>query len=136
MSKAFEQVLDEFAASDLCHVEVDGVTVAVTERKEVAFRRCSPETIARQIGRMNVLAISGGRVQHRETGVTLPVGSGYSVTVDLAANDTYTVRRVFKRGAKVWVKGEQTEVYCDEVGEIAYQASSFRSYDFPKTGGA
>lgn len=105
MSKAFEQVLDEFAASDLCHVEVDGVTVAVTERKEVAFRR-------------------------------LPVGSGYSVTVDLAANDTYTVRRVFKRGAKVWVKGEQTEVYCDEVGEIAYQASSFRSYDFPKTGGA
>lgn len=83
---------------------------------------------------LNVLAISGGRVGVRETGVTLPVGNGYSVTIDLAGNDTYTVRRVFKRGAKVWIKGEQTDVYCEEVGEIAYQASSFRGYEFPKGG--
>jgi hypothetical protein len=58
------------------------------------------------------------------------------VTVDYAWNDTYTVRRVFKRGAKVWVKGEATEVYFTEVGEMAYQAHAFRSYDFPKSGGA
>ena len=62
--------------------------------------------------------------------MTLPVGAGYSVTVDYAWDDTYTVRRVFKRGAKRWIKGEQTDVYFDEVGEVAYRASSFRSYEF------
>lgn len=130
----FDQVLDEYAASGLSAVEVDGVVVAVTERKEVAFRSCDTSELLGQIGRMNLFAISGGRVLRRDTGVTLPVGNGYSVTVDLAANDTYTVRRVFKRGAKVWVKGEQSEVYCEDVGEQAYQASSFRSYDYPKGG--
>jgi hypothetical protein len=33
---------------------------------------------------------------------------------------------------KRWVKGELTYVYADEVGEMAYQAHAFRSYDFPK----
>ena len=94
------------------------------------FISCDGYELTRQIGRMNVLAISGGRVQHRLTGVTLPVSNGYSVTVDLDASDTYTVRRVFKRGAKMWVKGERTDVYCDEVGEVAYQASCFRNGDF------
>jgi hypothetical protein len=94
---------------------------------ENTFRECDARTLVTQIGRMNVLAISGGRVMARETGVTLPVGCGYSVTVDLDGNDTYVVRRVFKRGAKVWVKGEQTNVYFDEVGEVAYQASCFRN---------
>lgn len=83
-----------------------------------------------QIGRMNVLAISGGRVHVYDDGVVLPVGSGYSVHVFLAANDTYTVRRVFKRGAKRWIKGEQTDVYFDEVGEAAYRASCFRNGDW------
>lgn len=96
------------------------------------FRECDSSELVAQIGRMNIFAISGGRVIRRDTGVTLPVGSGYSVTIDLAENDTYTVRRVFKRGAKIWIKGELSEIYCDEVGEMAYQASSFRSYPFPK----
>ena len=30
---------------------------------------------------------------------------------------------MFKRGAKVWIKGEQRGVYCDEIGEVAYRAS-------------
>jgi hypothetical protein len=94
---------------------------------ENGFRECNVRELLGQIGTMNVLAISGGRVGVRETGVTLPVSNGYSVTVDLAGNDSYTVRRVFKRGAKVWVKGEQTNVYCDEVGEVAYRASCFRN---------
>lgn len=98
------------------------------------FRSCDTSELLAQIGRMNVFAISGGRVQRRETGVTLPVGSGYRVTVDLAADDTYVVRRVFERAGKTWVKGELANVYCDEVGERAYEASSFRSYDFPKGG--
>lgn len=94
------------------------------------FRECDTAQTIAQIGRMNILAISGGRIERRETGITLKVGAGYSVTVDLDWDDTYVVRRVFKRGAKVWIKGEQRGVYCDEVGEVAYRASSFRSYEF------
>jgi hypothetical protein len=94
------------------------------------FRPCDTQQTIEQIGRMNILAISGGRIERRETGITLPVGAGYSVTVDLDWCDEYVVRRVFKRGAKVWIKGEQRGVYCDEVGEVAYRASSFRSYEF------
>jgi len=96
------------------------------------FRPCDTSQTVAQIGRMNMLAISGGRVQVRETGVTLPVGAGYSVTVDLDWSDTYVVRRVFKRGVNVWIKGEQRNVYCTEVGEQAYKASSFRSYSYPE----
>jgi hypothetical protein len=91
------------------------------------FRPCDANTLLMQVGRMNILAISGGRVLRRETGITLPVDCGYSVTIDLDASDTYVVRRVFKRGAKTWIKGEQTYVYCEDVGEVAYRASCFRN---------
>ena len=93
-------------------------------------RDADPRVLLDQIGRMNVLAISGGRYDVYEDGVVLPVGSGYSVHVFLDADDTYVVRRAFKRGDKTWIKGEQRNVYFDEVGEVAYRASSFRSYDF------
>lgn len=99
------------------------------------FRECDATELLAQIGRMNIFAISGGRVIARRTGITLPLGCGYSVTVDLAWNDTYTVRRVFARAGVAKIKGELIDVYCDEVGEAAYQASSFRSYEFPKTEG-
>jgi hypothetical protein len=91
------------------------------------FRECDTQQIVAQIGFMNIAAISGGRIIRRDTGITLPVGAGYSVTVDLDWGDDYVVRRVFKRGAKVWIKGEQRGVYCDEVGEVAYRASCFRN---------
>src|SRR4051794_12576703 len=94
------------------------------------FIPCDTDELVRQIGRMNILAISGGRVEHRETGVTLPVSNGYSVTVDLDASDTYTVRRVFTRSGVAKVFGEETYVHMEEVGESAYQASSFRSNSF------
>lgn len=94
------------------------------------FRECDPRQLVAQIGRGNIAAISGGRVLVRETGITLPVSNGYSVTVDLNWDDTYIVRRVFKRGAKVWIKGEQTDVYCDEVGEVAYKASCYVNVEF------
>jgi hypothetical protein len=83
-----------------------------------------------QIGRMNVLAISGGRVRTADETVILPVASGYTVEIELAANDTYTVRRVFTRGVKRFIKGQIDNVYCDQVGDIAYEASCFRSNDF------
>ena len=89
------------------------------------------KVIVSQLGRNNLLAISGGRVTYRETGITLPVSYGYSVTIDLE-NDLYIVRRVFKRGGKVTIKGEVKGVYCDDLGEIAYQAHAYKSYEFPK----
>jgi hypothetical protein len=88
--------------------------------------RADCREIARQIGIWNLRAISGGRAVCRPAGITLPCGSGYSVTVDLAGNDTYTVRRVFTRAGKSWVKGERSGVHCDQVGEVAYRAGMFR----------
>jgi hypothetical protein len=87
----------------------------------------SNTTTLQHIGRMNVLAISGGRVQViDETTISLPVHYGYSVEVKLnEAQDLYEVRRMFRRGAKQWVKGEQLSVYCDQVGEVAYRASCY-----------
>lgn len=99
---------------------------------EKRFAPCDTDELLAQIGRMNIFAISGGRVQRMATGIALPVSSGYWVTVNLDGNDTYVVRRIMKRGMKTWVKGEVKGVYCDEVGELAYQASSYKSYDFPK----
>lgn len=93
------------------------------------FRDCDASELVSQIGRMNLMAISGGRVIDSGHGVILPVGSGYKVTVDLDGNDTYVVRRIMFRGTKAWIKGERANVYCDEVGEVVYYASCFRSYD-------
>ena len=103
---------------------------AVAQADREGFRECDTRELLRQIGIPNILAISGGRKIHRLTGVTLPAGCGYSVTVDLAGNDTYTVRRIFRRAGREWVKGERTGIYCDQVGEQAYQASCFRNVRF------
>lgn len=87
--------------------------------------------VLRQIGTMNVLAISGGRWGIHEGDLILPVSNGYKVRVHLdLASDTYTVTREFVRAGKITVKGVQTNVYCDEVGEVAYRAHAFRSYEF------
>jgi hypothetical protein len=88
-------------------------------------RMDSVETVG-QIGRMNVAAISGGRVHAADNAIVLPVSNGYHVVVSLTAADTYNVRQVFVRSGKATIKGEWTDVYCDEVGEAAYQASCFR----------
>lgn len=87
------------------------------------------KTIVRQIGTGNVLAISGGRVKGLVDGIELPVSSGYRVRVTLDANDTYTVARVMVRGAKEFPKGSKSNVYCEELGETAYRASCYKSYD-------
>lgn len=96
------------------------------------FIEADTATIVEQVGMPTVLAISGGRVEHRETGITLPVSNGYRVTIDLAAGDTYTVRRIFERAGKTWIKGEVENVYADAVGTAAYEAANFRSYPFPR----
>jgi hypothetical protein len=91
-----------------------------------------------QIGMMNVFAISGGRwgVMRDEDGevtdLILPVRYGYRVRINLAVNDTYTVRREFVRGGKVHEKGRQEDVYFDEIGEVAYRASCYVNVEFGK----
>ena len=98
-------------------------------------RPADPQVIIDQIGRMTVMAISGGRAEvvmsetefpYRD-GLRLPVSNGYRVEIRLMANDTYNVRRIFRRGSKEWVKAEWTEVYCDQVSDVAYEASCFRN---------
>ena len=104
-------------------------------RQGPAFIPCDTRAITNQIGRRVLMSICGLRVIRRETGVTLPVASGYTVTVDLAADDTYTVRRIYGRGSRQWVHGERTEVYAEQLSEAAYFASSYKSYsasEWPK----
>jgi hypothetical protein len=84
-----------------------------------------------QIGFMNVGAISGGRaVRVGPSTIDLPVSSGYKVRVTIEADDTYTVERVMVRGAKTFHKGKMTDVYCDEIGEVAYVASCYKNREF------
>lgn len=89
-------------------------------------------TMEQQIGRGNILAISGGRVNRVGcTTLTFPVTSGYSVEVEyVEGRDLYTVRRIFTRGAKRWTKGEVEGVYAEDLGEIAYRASCFCDASF------
>jgi len=103
---------------------------------ETATRQADANEIVHQIGR-NIFAISGGRVgAHYEPagqfidGIEMPAGKGYWVTVTVAADDTYTVTREFRRSGKATNKGTVAGVYCDEVGEVAYQASCYQNRNF------
>ena len=90
------------------------------------YIECDARTLVDQVSMMNIMAISGGRIIRRETGITLPIRYGYSGEIDLAGNDTYTVKRVYTKGLNRIIKGELAGVYCDEVGEVAYLASCYR----------
>jgi hypothetical protein len=89
-----------------------------------------------QIGIMNIFAISGGRVrnivndQGETIEVELPVSNGYIVSITLGWNDTWTVSRQFVRKGVVSDKGTLEDVYCEQVGEVAYKASCFRNVEF------
>jgi len=97
------------------------------------WRDCDTQELLAMIGHRNVLAISGGRVlRHTRGGVTLPVGHGYSVIIDLGADDTWTVRRVFKRGSKIFLHGEEAGVYSEQLGDAAYRASCYVNVAFGK----
>ena len=101
----------------------------------MSAREMDPQVTLAQVGRMNLMAISGFRWSLDTTvapydDILLPVSSGYRVRIALDANDTYTVTREMRRGSKLFVKGVQTDVYCEELGEACYQASSYKSNDF------
>lgn len=91
-------------------------------------RPMDPAVTLAQIGGMNVLAISGGRRSVDSDGaLILPVSNGYTVRITLAANDTYTVERIFRRGTKITLKTVR-DVHCEELADVAYYASCFRSH--------
>lgn len=100
----------------------------LTAAANTAAETCNIDvpTLAAQMGRMNILAISGGRLYDSVYAAVLPVSSGYHVVISLAGNDTYTVRRVYCRAGKATIKHEWTDVYAEQVGDIAYTASCYR----------
>ena len=111
------------------------VYMSNTERPTRPF---NPDQTVAQIGRGNILAISGGRITVVDPtpdyssveAIVLPVGHGYSVRITLNALDLYTVQRIFRRGGKQWVKGQWNDVYADEIGDVAFRASAYHhNYD-------
>ena len=99
-----------------------------TEKKYV--RKVDTNVLFNQIGTMNIMAISGGLVIPRNTGITLPVGEGYSVEIDLNFMDFYDVKRVYTTENKRIIKGEVTDVDSSNVGRAAYYASCFVNRSF------
>jgi hypothetical protein len=100
-------------------------------------RPCDTSEVLSQIGKMNILAVSGGRIgkltntEGDDVGVFLPIDTARRVEVVLDPSDTYTVRRVrhVVRGAHAGhevVEYELAFVYCDSVGECVYQASCWK----------
>ena len=107
------------------HPELD------TTNDDQTMRECDGDMrrqMVQQVGR-NIYAISGGRVVAGKYGIEMPVAHGYHVQVLLQGNDTYTVRRLFARGYKVFLHGEAREVSCERLSEVCYYASCYVSYD-------
>ena len=108
----------------------------MNQKNEYQQRVFSTAELVKQIGRMNVLAISGGRVhslvndEGETVEVQLPVSHGYRVAITLGFMDTWIVRREFVRAGKVFVKGVVEDVYFTEVGEVAYKASCYVNVPF------
>ena len=108
--------------------------------EEAKGRNFNVDELIAQIGMGNLFGISGGRViidgatydsQYKTTQeVELPVGYGYRVRINLDWDDTWKVSRIYVRKGKYAVKGVQTGVYFDAVGEVAYKASCFRNVEF------
>jgi hypothetical protein len=100
------------------------------------FRSMDPKQTVAQIGKMNILGISGGRVNTlrdsngEAVGVQLPVSHGYGVNVLLHPNDTYTVQRTFTRSGTTSIKGQEEGVYADQVGDAAYRAGMYQNVEF------
>ena len=99
-------------------------------------RPFNEDELISQIGRMNIFAISGGRVgitknsRGETVEIELKVSNGYRVVISLGWNDEYIVSRQFVRNGVVYDKGTVENVLCDNIGEVAYKASCFRNVQF------
>jgi hypothetical protein len=89
------------------------------------FRTSNPEILVNQIGLDVVFSVSGGRMMIRETGLDLPVARGYRVEIDLAANDTYTVKRTYNKGVTRSIKGEMTDILFTELPLAVLRAADY-----------
>lgn len=100
-------------------------------------RYCDPKVIRDQIGLMTVMAVSGGRWgsirdnSGEAIGIFLPCGTNRTVEVTLSFMDTYTVRRYRQivrgeRSGEDIMEYEATDVYCDQISEVAYTASCWK----------
>ena len=89
------------------------------------FREINAEVLVKQIGLDVIFAVSGGRMMIRETGIDLPVARGYRVEIDLAGNDTYTVKRTFNKGITRSIKGEVNNVLCENIAEAVIRAADY-----------
>jgi len=91
-------------------------------------RQLDAAQLLNQIGNPNLLAITGGRrgMQMGPSAIRLPVSNGFHVYVWLEANDTYRVESVFERSGKRHVKWCRTDVFAQDIGQVAYEASCNR----------
>lgn len=93
-------------------------------------RPCDPQVILSQIGKMTVLAVSGGRVialkntEGENVGVSLFVTEKRRIEVILNWLDTYDVTRIHtdKNGTET-VEASYTLVYCDQLEQVVWEAS-------------
>ena len=111
---------------DECHDAARNLGGAGPEKKWT-IGDSQRRNMLQQIGQMNVLAISGGRVPPLPDGVELPVGRGYRVRVRLTPVNDYTVERVFVRGGKEWSYGKREHILPRQVGNMAYYASCYNN---------
>lgn len=102
------------------------IRVPVMPTTATTVRTFDPNQALAQIGRMNVLAVSGGRIIVDTIGIILPVRYGYSVEVYLTDADLYEVRRVHTRSGVRNVKALRTDVDAAELGDTVYLASCWR----------
>lgn len=101
------------------------------------FRPCDISQTNAQVGRMNILAISGGRIiplknaKGETVGVAYPIDPTRRVEVLLDWDDTYIVKRVRyinkgKEAGSEVVEEERSGIFCDYVGEVAYSLSCWK----------
>ena len=88
------------------------------------------DTLIKQIGSGNILAISGGRiVRGTDSDLILPVRRNIDVRIQYnRGSDTYTVQRIRRivKGANrgnILIERNFDFVYAENVGEVAYKAS-------------
>ena len=81
----------------------------------------NPQVTMEQIGRMTLGGIGARRFQHDGDTLSFTISRGHRIVdVILDPTDTYTVRTRMKRSGRVVF--EQSDVYCDGLGEAVWQA--------------
>jgi hypothetical protein len=113
------------------------LSLIALRNRDRSGRECDPQEVIAQMGKMNFLAVCGGKWAkiNASDGVTIgllmPCGESRAVEVVLNFLDLYEVRRVrlVNRGeykGTLVVEHEVLDVYCDQLGELVWQASCWK----------